>query len=145
MAYQGSAKQKATSRAWASQNRDKRRADGRKSYAKRRSTLRELRIANPEQEMLTRAKKRAVMRNVPFDLDVRDIVIPEVCPVLGIWLESSLEKAKGNSPSLDRIIPEKGYVKGNVIVISHRANQLKSDASLNEMEALFTFYSGLEG
>ena len=87
--------------------------------------------------MLTRAKSRAKQNNIPFNLTLEDITIPDTCPLLGIPLE--IQPKKGyhpNSPSLDRIIPEKGYIKGNVWIISNRANTLKNDASLQELELL---------
>ncbi len=90
-----------------------------------------------EYRMLTRAKSRAKQNNIPFNLELTDIVIPEKCPLLGIPIE--IQPKKGyhpNSPSLDKIIPEKGYIKGNVWVISNRANTLKNDASLQELELL---------
>jgi hypothetical protein len=90
-----------------------------------------------EYRMLTRAKSRAKQNNIPFNLELTDIVIPETCPLLGIPIE--IQPKKGyhpNSPSLDKIIPEKGYIKGNVWVISNRANTLKNDATLQELELL---------
>ena len=90
-----------------------------------------------EYRILTRAKSRAKQNNIPFNLELTDIVIPETCPLLGIPIE--IQPKKGyhpNSPSLDKIIPEKGYIKGNVWVISNRANTLKNDASLQELELL---------
>lgn len=50
---------------------------------------------------------------------------------------------KNNSPSLDRIRNELGYVRGNVIVISNRANRLKSDASIEELRDIASFYATL--
>lgn len=44
--------------------------------------------------------------------------------------------SRDSAPSIDRIIGEFGYVKGNVSVISHRANKLKSDATLEEMRLI---------
>lgn len=85
----------------------------------------------------SRVKCRAIRQGIPFDLDRDDIVIPEVCPVLGIALDPAIGKGSGfhdNSPSLDRINPELGYTKGNVRVISARANLLKSNASVEELE-----------
>jgi hypothetical protein len=90
--------------------------------------------------ILSRCKYRAKQNNIPFDLTKDDIVIPKVCPVLGIeikQLSMDDEPKKGyhpNSPSLDRIIPGLGYVKGNVRVISARANLLKNDATISELE-----------
>lgn len=92
-------------------------------------------------ELAHRAKKLGV----PFDLKAEDIALPNVCPVLGIPLVVSAANGRGglrmNSPSVDRIVPSKGYVTGNVIVISMRANTLKKDATIDEMRMLHEFYS----
>ena len=84
---------------------------------------------HPERSILTGAKVRAREENVPFDLIITDIVIPTHCPVLGIPLYKGVGVGGHifNSPSLDKIIPERGYVRGNIAIISHRANALKSD------------------
>lgn len=70
-----------------------------------------------------------------FDIDASDIVIPEFCPVLGIKLNPR-NRGVGyhpDSPSVDRIDNDKGYVKGNVRIISARANLLKNDATIEEL------------
>lgn len=72
---------------------------------------------------------------MPFALVQSDIEVPAVCPALGI----PIYPAQGNgnrdhSPSLDRIIPSEGYIPGNVVVISNKANRIKSDASAGELE-----------
>jgi hypothetical protein len=82
---------------------------------------------------LSHARDRARASNVPFDITVKDIVIPEFCPVLGIRLERGKKRATFASPTLDRKIPTLGYVKGNVTVMSNRANTVKSDASAEEL------------
>ena len=91
---------------------------------------------NPERMMIYRVKSRALSTGVPFNITEEDIYIPEVCPVLGVPLIRHLgyRGYKYDSPSLDRIVPTKGYVKGNIRVISARANLLKSDASVEELE-----------
>jgi hypothetical protein len=86
--------------------------------------------------MVRRAKHRAKKLNLPFNITTDDIHIPERCPIFGTILQVAVGRHKDASPALDRIVPEKGYVKGNVIVISHRANVLKRDASLEELEKL---------
>lgn len=96
---------------------------------------------NPFYYFLNNARYRAKQQNVPFDLkisDLRSMVIPEVCPYLGIPIIKGRGKSSENSPSLDKIIPEKGYVVGNVEFISSRANRLKNDGSLEELEAIVT-------
>ena len=90
-----------------------------------------------EYRMLTRAKSRAKIGNIPFNLTLEDISIPDTCPLLGIPIKVQPKKGyHPNSPSLDKIIPEKGYIKGNVWVISNRANTLKNDATLTELKTL---------
>ena len=89
-----------------------------------------------EYKMLARAKSRAKKNNLPFNIELDDIVIPERCPLLGIKIESTEVRNSPNNPSLDKIIPEKGYIKGNVWVISNRANTLKNDATIKELKML---------
>lgn len=91
--------------------------------------------------MLKDAQYRALRDGVPFALDWWDIVIPTECPVLGIKLKRSAGRAADCSPSLDRVKPDGGYIPGNVEVISHRANTLKSNATPDEMLKLAIYYN----
>jgi hypothetical protein len=99
-------------------------------------TARALHRKEPRRSMLSGAKRRASEQGLAFDLVLEDITIPPVCPVLGIPLHTGEGMWSTGSPSLDRLIPELGYVKGNVVVISWRANALKRDATLEELELL---------
>jgi hypothetical protein len=92
-------------------------------------------IENPIKQMLIRARRRAKIENLPFDLTVDDVSIPEQCPILAIPVFPSQGRLGPNSPSLDRRVPSKGYIKGNVQVISMRANLMKNDASEHELIA----------
>ena len=89
----------------------------------------------PEKKILWGIKSKCKKLNIPFNIDESDIVIPEICPVLGLKLQHGhgLNHPLDSSPSLDRKIPCLGYVKGNVRVISHRANLLKSNATIEEL------------
>ena len=96
-----------------------------------------------QQYMFANAKGRAKREKLPFGLSIEDCVIPDICPLLGIKIKQMPrgEKITGrqradDSPSLDRIDPAKGYVKGNVWVVSWRANDLKKDATVEELELL---------
>lgn len=83
------------------------------------------------------AKARAAKKSIEFDIGPEDIVVPEFCPVFGVRLQASENVANDFSPSLDRINNLKGYVKGNIQVISNKANRMKSDASLDEIRILY--------
>lgn len=95
-------------------------------------------------EMLRSARRRAKKKNLAFDLDidyVRSLVCSNCSLLPGISLEWSSQRGNGhkplpNSPSLDRIDPSKGYVKGNVWIVSHRGNTIKNDATHGELKAI---------
>jgi hypothetical protein len=90
--------------------------------------------AAPEQRLLMAARSRARKKGRAFTLTLNDIHIPEFRPVLGVRLEleARTRHARPNSPSLDRIEAHLGYVPGNVWVISHRANVIKSTGTPEE-------------
>lgn len=88
--------------------------------------------------LLGAAKRRATEKGLEFSLTPSDVVIPETCPVLGIRLSTD-DGDWNNSPSLDRIDPKKGYTPDNVRVISFRANRIKCDATVAEVEAILAY------
>ena len=89
-------------------------------------------------DALANAKMRAKRAGLPFTITVLDVVgvVVDTCPLLGLPLIYATGKIYDNSPTLDRKICERGYTKDNIAVISHRANRLKSDASLEELQTL---------
>jgi len=91
------------------------------------------------------ARQRATTKGIEFDLTVNDIKIPEHCPALGLKLQPVHGKAcRDSSPSLDRIDNSKGYVKGNIAVISFRANTLKNNATAEELRAIADYIDSLK-
>lgn len=84
-----------------------------------------------ESRLLHQAKFRAKKHNREFNLTLGDINIPTHCPILGIELFRAEGKPKANSPTIDRIHNDLGYVPGNVWVISHKANTQKKDKPLS--------------
>jgi hypothetical protein len=111
-------------------------ADNPQFAAENRERQRKWRTVNPLDALIRNAKYRASSAGLPFDLTSEDISIPDFCPVLGIPIVYGSKGPKAGSPSLDRFIPKLGYVRGNVAVISWRANNLKSDGTLEEIEAV---------
>ena len=104
------------------------------------------RIEQPEWYLYSSAKRRAKKRGVEFDIVVDDIFIPTHCPILGI--ELSFEggvpgKASDFSPSLDRIDSTKGYIEGNIAVISYRANVIKNNGTIEEHRRIADWMEGL--
>jgi hypothetical protein len=79
------------------------------------------------------ARHRSKKKNIPFDITADDIEVTEYCPILGIKLSKGKGKLHDFSATIDRINPELGYVPGNVIVISHRANRLKGNGTSEEL------------
>lgn len=105
-----------------------------------KATASQYRKDNPKIGLMCRARDRAKKAGLEFNLTYDDIIIPDLCPILGLKLErNSGGKPSPRSPSLDRIIPALGYIKGNVRVISHRANTIKNDASIEELEAVIRY------
>lgn len=92
---------------------------------------------SPEKYILSQIKARAKVRDYEFNLDLVDIIIPDYCPILGLKLKYHSRERTGffpDSPSVDRINNDRGYIKGNVRVISNQANKLKSDATIEQLE-----------
>lgn len=103
--------------------------------AKNRGKINKYNATNKVNSMYSRLKSRAKASNIPFNIEKTDLVIPTHCPVLGIELVWGEGKGyQPYSPSVDKIKPNLGYVKGNVRVISARANLLKNDATIEELE-----------
>ncbi len=111
-----------------------------------KKSRRKRRIECPEHVLWVRCKHRARKMGLPFDLSVLDIVIPEYCPIFPyIKLNLTHSKARFDSPSVDQIKPGLGYIKGNVRVISHRANMLKSNMTLDEITYLVLDFTSRAG
>lgn len=145
-------KRNAYMRAWKKKNPDKHNSYERNLYRKstkmkdrQQRNLQGWRCDNYDRELLRYAQRSASRKNLPFNLEISDIVIPEVCPVLGIPIvlpEIGGRRRYSGAPSLDRKDNNLGYIKGNVFVVSWRANRLKNDSTLAELEALVRYMRG---
>lgn len=127
MAYANKEDKAAHGRAYYYANIVKRRQQNAEGYLREVST-------QPEALLVRMARSRAKVKGVPCTITKEHINIPDVCPVLGVPLVKATGKASDNSPTIDRVIPALGYIPGNVRVISYRANRLKCDSTLGEME-----------
>ena len=123
---------------WRLNNPEKMKEYYQKYYIKNKDKFKERlykwREDNHEKSILGRARQRAKRKDFEFNLEVEDIVIPLRCPILDIEIVRNKKgDLKDNSPSLDRIDNAKGYVKGNIMVISNKANTMKSNASPEQL------------
>lgn len=109
---------------------ERKKAEDPEFLIKRAKAARKHRGENPTKRMFIGAKQRAKEKNLPFNISVEDIEIPDKCPIL----DTNFERGTQYAPSLDRKVPELGYVKGNVWVISRKANAMKQDATWEELE-----------
>lgn len=80
-------------------------------------------------------------KGVPYDLDQDYLksIWTEECPIFGFKFTPREGRHLPTCPNLDRIDPTKGYVKGNVVWISRKANLIKSDASLADIEKVVDY------
>ena len=97
-------------------------------------------LTRTKKRMLKDAKYRASKRNIPFNITLDDFDVPIRCPVFGFKLTIG---HPNRTPSLDRIIPALGYVRGNVIVVSLLANRIKTDAAINQLRLVADYYENL--
>lgn len=116
----------------------------------RQTTENKKRIAkeDPVYSLFVRAKERAKKRNILFDIDKEYLksIYPKNnrCPILDIDFQlgflNEIKKNRDYAPSLDRIIPSKGYVKGNLVIVSFIANRVKNNVSVETLEKIVNFY-----
>jgi hypothetical protein len=95
-------------------------------------------MSRPFCKTLRGAKRRAKDRDLPFSIteEYLESIWTGVCPVFQTRLNLPGHEGRertATKPSLDRIVPDKGYIPGNVIWISLRANQMKSDGTSEEL------------
>jgi hypothetical protein len=119
-------KAKAATKRWRSENKD------------RFNELRRIwRSNNVIRALVNEARSRAKARGVEFSIAADDVPpMGTHCPLLGEPFSTREERRSRNSPSLDRIDPSKGYVKGNVWVVGYRANLIKNDGTADEHEKI---------
>lgn len=74
-----------------------------------------------------------------FTITFGEVEWPTHCPILGLELDFFAEGRKENSVSFDCIDPSKGYIMGNVTVMSWRANRIKNDGTAEEHKLIYEF------
>lgn len=146
-------RQRTSGKEWREANKDKIKEKGKEYYSKNKEAIlkrtstnnkqkykenpckelqkqKEWKTNNIEKYLLQSAKARSKKHGIPLNITENDIIVPDKCPYLGITL---VPFSDWSSPSLDKIIPDLGYVVGNVQVISKLANTMKSCATLEQL------------
>jgi hypothetical protein len=99
-----------------------------------------------QREMVTRAKARAKRGNYSFNITVEDVQrmwpADNKCPVYGTPFDLSGGDLQ-QTASLDKIVPDRGYVPDNIVIVSYRANSIKKDSTLAELKRLVEYYTQL--
>jgi len=102
------------------------------SWKNKEAYLKE-RINNIHRMAVIRSKKR----NLEYSVDEEYLrsIYPkdEFCLILNIPLKWGDKSDKSNSPSLDRIDSNQGYIKGNLMWISLKANRMKQNSTNEEL------------
>lgn len=120
---------------------DNKKKHGDKYLAIRRERNRISRMRRQADWLRYEAKGRAKERGLEYNLTKEDVIIPSHCPVLGIEIRKN-EGQRGpndNSPTIDRIDNNRGYTKDNIKIISWRANRLKNNATIEELEKVLQY------
>lgn len=106
-------------------------------HAKKYSILR-----TPEGRLWASSKSNARAKGIKHTIGIQHIrdLLPETCPYLGIVIDYRRASERGtlrahDAPSIDRINSLRGYVPGNVQIISDLANRMKSDATVEQLVA----------
>lgn len=96
---------------------------------------------DPQNGMIVKSRSNAKARGLEFTIIKEDLHWPTHCPVLGMELDYTTQRGahRDNWPSLDRWDNSKGYVPGNVFVISWRANRIKFDCTEDEIVSLLSY------
>ncbi len=115
----------------------------------RRSRCNRSRKHNPARTMFDSSKSRARKKGLPFNLTkgyVQELMqSTPICPALRIKLnykggEGFIEE----SPTMDRFDNSKGYVIGNVSIISRKANMMKLNGSPEDARRLAEWMTCVE-
>lgn len=103
---------------------------------------RDRRFKDPLYVLWRSARTRALAAKDEFTIEVSDLEMPSHCPILGIEINYSSKEDRNSRPSIDRVDNTKGYVKGNVRIISVQANTMKSANTLETLELIRQYIVG---
>lgn len=136
---------RARKKAYCEANKDRLKASWKAYYQKNKDRLKRDAARRYRENLgaylMYAAKARAAKFGLDFNLTKEDVIIPDACPVFGTPFVIG---DRDHTPSLDRRDATKGYVKGNVEVISFRANRLKNNATVEEWGKIYEYLKKIE-
>lgn len=95
------------------------------------------------QMLLNASRQRSKKKSRENNLTIQDIkdAFPKdgLCPIFGIKMAFGNVGFRENSPSIDRLDSKKGYTRDNIQIISWKANRIKKDASIEELELILAY------
>lgn len=94
-------------------------------------------LSSPREKLLRSTKSNATTHGIEHTLLLEDIQIPSYCPVFGLPITLNGDRRTG--ASVDRVDASKGYVQGNIRVISMEANRLKSNGTIEQFEQILEY------
>ena len=96
---------------------------------------------DPRAVLPTRARSNAKDKNLECTISKEDFILPlpTHCPILGIPIQFNKDERKENSISIDRVDNSKGYVPGNIAIISSKANSNKGNLSIEDIKRLYSY------
>jgi hypothetical protein len=105
---------------------------------------REKRKLNPIKTTWERAKARAKLSNIEFSISMEDVKAAwtDVCPIYNIPLVTNIGKAQPNSHSIDRIDNTKGYIPGNIAIVSMKFNTEKGALTPDVLRRMLAYMEG---
>lgn len=90
--------------------------------------------------MFSGAKVRAKKQKVPFTITkdhIKELLKDMRCYYFGIELKPASDTFSHKySPTLDKVIPELGYVPSNIVLCSYKANSIKDKGTLEELKMI---------
>ena len=104
--------------------------------------MRSKRKEDPKWAILQNKKSNAKRAGIEFDIEIEDLDWPTHCPALGVELKYGGGRFDDATASIDRICPNKGYVKGNVQILSSLANRIKTNATAEQVMLVALWLNG---
>lgn len=96
--------------------------------------------------LVCNARARALLLGIAFDIDAEYLrtIMPDECPVLGYKFVYDSSYPVAASLTLDQYRPRGGYTKGNVYLLSHKANAIKNDGTFEEHKRILEWMARTE-